>query len=322
MKSLLLSLCLGGVVSLSSQAKAALSYPTKPIRIVVGFAAGGPGDLFARLIGQFLNAAWGQPVVVDLRPGATGNIGADVVAKSSPDGYTLYLPSFSIAVNPSLYKNLSYNLISDFSPVCQFAEAAHVIVLHPNVPAKTLQQLLQLIRKEPRGLNFASAGNGTSSHLAGELVNMMAGVKLNHIPYKGMSPAHNDVIGGQVPLIFDNVSTALGAIKSGRLRAIAVSSAQRQPQLPEVPTLSESGIPGYEITAWYGLLAPAQTSELIVNQLHQQISQSLKEPATRERVNLLGAEVADKNPAAFQAHLKSEMTKWGKVVKAAAIKLD
>lgn len=300
----------------------AQSYPVKPIRIVTGFAPGGPTDIYARLIGQKLTAAWSQPVIVDARPGASGNIGADHAAKSAPDGYTLFLPSFSIAVNPSLYSKLPYDVLRDFAPVIQYASVGHVLLLHPSVPAHNVQEFLALARKQSSNLFYATAGNGTAGHLAGELFNMMHGVKLTHVPYKGMSLAQTDVISGQVSMIFDSMSTGLNAIRAKRLRPIAVTSLNRQTSLPDIPTFNESGLKGYELGAWYGLLAPTGTSREIIQRLYSEIARSLKEPDARERFANLGAELVDKNPEAFAAHLRAEVAKWGKVVKAAGLKVE
>lgn len=301
---------------------AAQSYPVKPIRIVTGFAPGGPTDIYARLIGQKLTAAWGQTVMVDARPGASGNIGADHAAKSAPDGYTLFLPSFSIAVNPSLYSKLPYDVLRDFAPVIQYASVGHVLLVHPSLPAHNVQTFLALARKQSSNLFYATAGNGTAGHLAGELFNMMLGVKLTAVPYKGIAPAQTDTIGGQVPMIFDSMSTGLTAIHAKRLRPIAVTSLNRQTALPDIPTFDESGLKGYELGAWYGLLAPAGTPRDIVLKLYSEIARSLKQPDARERFANLGAELVDKNPEAFAAHLRSEVAKWGKVVKAAGLKVD
>lgn len=316
-RSLWLVVCLFAPIIAHAQ-----QYPVKPIRIVVGFAPGGPTDIYARLIGQKLTAAWGQPVIVDARPGASGNIGADIVAKSLPDGYTLMLPSFSIAVNPSLYTKLPYDLMRDFAPVIMYASVGHILVVHPSVPARNVQELLALAKKQPSSLIYASAGNGTAGHLAGELFNMMLGVKLTHIPYKGMAPAQTDTIGGQVSMLFDSLSTGLTAIRAKRLRPIAVTTLERQPSAPDVPTLSESGLKGYELGAWYGLLAPTGTPRDIVQRLYSEVRRGVREADVRDRFTALGAELVDKNPEAFAEHLRTEIVKWGKVVKAAGMRVE
>lgn len=289
---------------------------------MVGFAPGGPTDIYARLIGQKLTAAWGQPVIVDARPGASGNIGADIVAKSPPDGYTLMLPSFSIAVNPSLYTKLPYDLMRDFAPISMYASVGHILVVHPSVPARNVQDLLALAKKQPASLLYASAGNGTASHLAGELFNMMLGLKLTHIPYKGMAPAQTDAIGGQVSMLFDSLSTALNAIRAKRLRPMAVTTLARQSSVPDIPTLSESGLNGFELGAWYGLLAPTGTPRDIVQRLYTEVTRGVREPDARDRFAALGAELVDKNPEAFTEHLRAEIIKWGKVVKAAGMRVE
>ena len=300
----------------------AQQFPIKPIRIVTGFAPGGPTDIYARLIGQKLTAAWGQPIIADARPGASGNIAADIVAKSAPDGYTLMVPSFSITVNPSLYPKLPYDLLRDFAPVSLYASVGHILVVHPSVPARNVQELMTLAKKTPSSLLYASAGNGTAGHLAGELFSMMLGVKLTHVPYKGMAPAQVDTIGGQVSMLFDSLSTGLTAIRAKRLRPMAVTTLNRQPSAPDIPTLSESGLKGYELGAWYGLLAPAGTPRDIIQRLYAEVARGLREPDARERFVALGAELVDKNPEAFGEHLRAEITKWAKVVKAAGIRVE
>ena len=300
----------------------AQTYPVKTIRIVNGFAPGGPTDIYARLIAQKLTAAWGQQVIVDPRPGASGNIGAEHVAKSTPDGYTLFLPSFSIAVNRSIYPKLGYDVLRDFAPVIQYASVGHILLLHPSVPARNTQELIALGKKQSQNLLFSTAGHGTAGHLAGELFNMMAGVKFTHVPYKGMSLAQTDAIAGQVSMIFDSLSTGLTAVRSKRLRPIAVTTLNRQSAIPDLPTISESGLKGYELGAWYGLLAPTGTPRDIVQRLYGEISRALKEPDSRERLATLGAELVDKNPEGFAEHLRAEVAKWGKVVRAAGMKID
>jgi tripartite-type tricarboxylate transporter receptor subunit TctC len=300
----------------------AQQYPVKPIRIVNGFAPGGPTDIYARLIGQKLSVVWGQQVIVDARPGASGNIGADHVAKSAPDGYTLFLPSFSIAVNPSIFPRLTYDVLRDFAPVIQYANVGHILLVHPSVPARSVQELVTLGKKGAPTLLFSTAGHGTAGHLAGELFNMMAAVKFVHVPYKGMSLAQTDAIAGQVSMIFDSLSTGLTAVRAKRLRPLAVTTMNRQSAVPEIPTISESGLKGYELGAWYGLLAPAGTPREIVMRLYTEISRAMKEPDARERLLMLGAELVDKNPEGFADHLRSEVAKWGKVVKAAGMKID
>lgn len=300
----------------------AQTYPVKPIRIVNGFAPGGPTDIYARLIGQKLTAAWGHQVVVDARPGASGNIGAEHVAKSTPDGYTLFLPSFSIAVNPSLFNKLGYDVLRDFAPVIQYANVGHILLVHPSVPARSVQELVALGKKGAPTLLFSTAGHGTAGHLAGEQFNMMAGVRFVHVPYKGMSLAQTDAIAGQVSMIFDSLSTGLTAVRAKRLRPLAVTTINRQLAVPEIPTISESGLKGYELGAWYGLLAPTGTPREIVQRLYVEISRAMKDPDARERLATLGAEPVDRNPEAFAEHLRAEVVKWGKVVRAAGMKID
>ena len=311
-----------GLLLLAAPFIHAQQYPAKSIRIVTGFAPGGPTDIYARLIGQKLTAAWGQTVIVDARPGASGNIAADHVAKSAADGYTLMLPSFSIAVNPSLNNKLPYDLLRDFAPVAMYASVGHILLVHPSVPAHNVQALLALARKPAVNLLYATAGHGTAGHLAAELFNMLGGVKLIHVPYKGMSLAQTDTIGGQVSMIFDSLSTGLTAVRAKRLRPLAVTTLNRQSSAPDIPTLAESGLQGYELGAWYGLLAPAGTPRDIVQRLYTEVSRGVREADARERFAILGAELADKNPEAFGEHLRSEIIKWGKVVKAAGLRVE
>lgn len=297
-------------------------YPAKPIRIVTGFAPGGPTDIYARLLGQKFIAVWGQQVIVDARPGASGTIATDHLVKSQPDGYTLMVPSFSMAVNASLYAKLPYDIARDIAPVAMVASVGHVLVVHPSVPARSVAELVTLARRQPAALAFSSAGTGTAGHLCGELFNMMAGAKVLHVPYKGMAPAQVDTISGQVSYLFDSMSTALPVIKSGRLRPLGVTTLNRQRNLPEVPTIDEAGLKGFEVGAWCGLIAPAGTPRDIVQKLSTEVSRALRDTEVLARLNALGAEPVDKGPDAFGQHLRAETEKWAKVIKAAGIKLQ
>ena len=297
-------------------------YPSKPIRLVVGFAAGGPSDVGARTIGQKLTEKWGQQVIVDIRPGAGGNIATEIVAKAPPDGYTLLLPAFAHAVNPSLYSRLPFDAEKDFAPIVLFASTPNMLVTHPSLPVTSVKELIAYAKTRPGQLSFGSAGNGTASHFAGELLNMMGGIKLVHIPYKGIAPAHTDTIGGQVQMMFDSVVNGLPAVKAGRLRALAVTTLKRWQGAPEVPTMSEAGLKGYEVNSWYGLLAPAHTPRDIIDRLNAEVRRSLHEPDARERLFSIGAEPMDNTPEEFGAYIRAEMEKWAKVVKAAGIRAD
>ena len=301
----------------------AQSYPAKPIRIVVPFPAGGIADLFARLIGQKFNEAWGQPAVVENRPGAGGNIGAEIVAKSPPDGYTLVMGSIGThSVNISLFRKLAFDPIRDFAPVALVMEAEGLLVLHPSVPAKTVKELIALARARPGQLTYASAGNGTAGHLAGELFKSMAKVDMLHIPYKGNVPAITDLIAGQTSLLFATMPTVLPQVQAGRLRALAVTGAGRSPAAPELPNIAEAGLPGYEVTNWIGIFAPAGTPREIIHKLNGEILRVMQAPEIRTRLTNEGAKFTPMTPDEFAAFVKSEVAKWAKVVKDAGIRVD
>jgi len=296
---------------------AAQSYPTRPIRLVVPYPPGGPLDIMARAIGQKLTEAWSQPVVVDNRAGAGGNIGADLVAKSPADGYTLLMGAVAThAINPTLYGKVPYDPIRDFAPVALVAQVPNVLVVNPAVPARTVRELIELARAKPGTLNFGSGSTGSTGHLAGELFNTMAGVKMVHIPYKGGAPAMADLLAGQVQLMFDNLANALPNVKAGRLRALAVTTLARSPAVPDLPTVAESGLPGFDLTTWFGLMVPAATPPEIVARLNAEIVRALAARDLRERLEKMGAEVPINNtPEHFAAFIRSEAAKYAKVVK-------
>jgi tripartite-type tricarboxylate transporter receptor subunit TctC len=301
----------------------AADYPTKPIRLVVPFSAAGTTDFLARAIAQKLGQNMRTTVIVDNRPGAGGNIGSDIVAKSDPDGYTLLLGTVGThAINASLYKKMPYDTVKDFAPITLVASVPNIVVVHPSVPAKSIKELLALAKSKPGQLTFASSGNGSSIHLSGELFKSMAGVDMLHVPYKGSGPAVSDLIGGQVNMMFDNMPSSLPHVKAGRLRAIAVTSAKRSPAAPDVPTIAESGVPGYEAVAWFGVLAPAGTPPAIVNKLNAEIVKVLKSPDVAQRLASQGAEPVSNTPEEFSAYIKTEMVKWAKVIKASGAQVD
>ena len=300
----------------------AQQYPMKPIRLVIGFSAGGPTDVTARLIGQKLTEKWGQPVVVEPRPGAGGNIAADFVAKSTPDGYTLLLPAFAHAVNPALYAKLPFDTVKDFAPVTLFATAANILAVHPSVPVRSVKEFIALAKARPGELTYGSAGNGTASHLAGELLNSMAGIKITNIPYKGSAPASTDLLGGHISAAFPGVGIAMTHVRSGRLRALGIASLKRSTMMPEVPTISEAGVPGFEVISWYGLLAPAGTPSDSVQRLNSEVTRSLHEPDAIERLKSIGAEAVTTSPAEFGAFITREIAKWSKVVRAAGVRVE
>ncbi|HTD90807.1 MAG TPA: tripartite tricarboxylate transporter substrate binding protein [Burkholderiales bacterium] len=300
----------------------AQQYPSKPIRILVGFAAGGPSDVAARTIGQKLTEKWGQQVVVDIRPGAGGNIATELAAKSPPDGYTLLEPAFAHAVNPVLYSKLPFDALKDFAPILLFASIANMLVVHPSVPATSVKELVAFAKTRPNQLTYGSSGSGTASHFAGELLNMMAGLKVTHVPYKGLTPAHVDTIAGQLSMMFDGIVTGVPAVKAGKLRALAVTTAKRWRGTPELPTMSEAGLTGFEVNSWYGLLAPTGTPREIITRLNSEVARSLREPDARERLYTIGAEPMGGTPEEFDKYIRSEMAKWSKVIKTAGITVN
>ena len=299
------------------------SYPSKPIRLVVPFPPGGTTDILAREVAQKLTDAWGQSVVVDNRPGAGGNIGAELVAKAAPDGYTLLMGTVGThAINSSLYAKLPYDHVKDFAPVILVADVPNVLVVNPALPVNSVAELIAYAKSNPGKLNFASSGNGTSIHLSGELLKTMAGVQMVHVPYKGSAPALTDLVGGQVQLMFDNLPSSLPQIKAGKLRAIAVTSATRAAALPDVPTVAEAGLPGFEATSWFGVLAPAGTPQAIVAKLNVEIARWLATPEAQERLRGQGANAAGGSPEDFAKHIAAETAKWAKVVKESGAKID
>ncbi len=301
----------------------AQSYPVKPIRIVVPFPAGGIADLFARHIGQKFTEAWGQPVVVDNRPGAGGNIGAEAVAKSPADGYTLVMGSIGThSVNVSLFSKLAYDPIRDFAPVALVMEAEGLLVLHPSVPVKTVKELIALARARPGQVAYASAGHGTAGHLSGELFKSMAKVDMVHVPYKGNVPAIVDLIAGQTSLLFATMPTVLPQVQAGRLKALAVTSSSRAPAAPDLPTIAEAALPGYSVTNWIGIFAPAGTPRDAVSKLNGEIIRIMQTSEIRTRLLNEGAKFTAKTPEEFGAFVRSEIAKWAKVVKDAGIRVD
>ena len=318
-----LAFCVVAVIAIAFVVAQAQDYPTKLIRIVVPFPAGGATDILARAAAQKMTEAWGQSVVVDNRPGAGGNIGSELVAKAAPDGYTLEMGTVGThAINASLYAKMPYDHVKDFAPVILVAGVPNVLVVNPSLPVNSVQELIAYAKANPGKLNFASSGSGTSIHLSGELFKVMAGVQMTHIPYKGSAPALQDLIGGQVQFMFDNLPPSLPQIKAGKLRALAVTSATRAPALPDTPTIAESGLPGYEASSWFGVLAPAGTSPAIIAKLNAQIAAWLATPEAREKMLALGANAAGGSPEDFAKHIAAETAKWQKVVKESGAKVD
>ncbi len=300
----------------------AQTYPVKPIRFVLAFGApGGAPDTIARTIGPKLTEAWGQQVLVDPRTGAGGTIATDIVAKAPADGYTILLASPSHAINPALYSKLPYDPVADFAAVSRVADVPNIVVIHPSVPARTVKQLIALARSKPGMLNYGSAGSGSSQHLAGELFQKMAGVKMVHVPYKGGSAVVLDLMSGQLQLTFGS-TTSLPGIRSGRLIALAVTTARRVSALPDLPTVSEAGLPGYEAAAWYAVFAPARTPRAIVEKLSAELARALKLPDVRERLAPQLIQPVGSSPAELAAFLDKEIVKWGAIVKESGAKVD
>src|SRR5258706_4508751 len=300
----------------------AQGYPNKTIRMIVPFAAGGPTDIIARTVGQKLTESWGQPVVIDNRGGGGGNIGSDILAKATPDGYSLAMIIVGHAINASLYSKLPYDPVKDFAPVTLAGAATIVLVAHPSVQAKSVKELIALAKSKPGKINWASPGTGTPHHLGGKLFKTLTGINMVHIPYKGAAPAVVDLLGGQVSLAFVSLPAALPHIKSGKLTALGVSGPQRSAVAPEVPTIAESGLTGYELENWYGVLAPAGTPRGIVNKLNGEIVKILQTQDVKERLNSQGFEIRTSTPEQFAAYLKSEIVKWAKIVKDSGAKVD
>ena len=291
-------------------------WPEKPVRFVVGFTPGGPSDILARALGQKLADSWGQQVVIENRPGAGGNIAAELVARSAPDGTTWLLGNNSIlATNQSLYGKLGYDPVKDFAPVALVAIQPNILVVNPSVPVSSVKELIALAKAKPGALNYASSGSGAAAHLAGELFKAMTGVQMVHVPYKGAQPALTDVIAGQAQLMFATSASVIPYIKAGRLRALAVTTAQRSATVPELPTISESGVPGFEAITWHGVVVPAATRGALVERLNADIVKVLHMRDLRERFESLGAELATGTPQDFAEYIAREIPKWAKVVK-------
>jgi tripartite-type tricarboxylate transporter receptor subunit TctC len=299
----------------------AADWPERPIRMLVGFAPGGGTDATARAIAPKLTALLGQQVIVDNRPGATGNIATDIVSKSNPDGYTLLMGTIAaLAINPSLYEKLPFDPIKDLAPVTRAVDSTNVLVLHPSVPAKSVKELIALAKTQ--SLNAGSSGVGGAGHLALELFNLQTGTKIVHVPYKGGGPAMIDLLGGNIQLIFATAASAVGHIKSGKIRALAVTTLKRSPLVPDLPTVAETGLKGFEANNWYGVLVPAKTSRAIIMRLNKDVSTALTTPDVKELLFKQGLDAAPESPEAFGAYIKSELTKWAKVVKAAGLKAE
>lgn len=300
----------------------AQDFPTKPLTIVVPFSPGGATDIMSRLLAERLNKRLGQPVLVENKPGAGTMIASEYVAKAPADGYTLLLAASSLGIAPSLYSKVNYDPIKDFEPVSQVASVVHVLVVHPSIPAKNVGELVTWLKANPTKANYGSVGAGTSTHLEAELFNSVAGVKMEHIPYKGSAPALTDMIGGRLQVMFDAYASSGPFIKDGKVRLLAVTTAQRSKSLPDTPTVSESGLPGYEAMPWLGLVAPAGTPAPVVNKIYAELHEVLKEPAVQEKFRSLGLDIIGSKPDEFKTFLRGDIVKWAKIVKDSGAKAD
>jgi tripartite-type tricarboxylate transporter receptor subunit TctC len=311
------------VAGLPLRAAAADAYPSRPIRMVVPFPAGGTTDILGRIAGQKITEALGQQVIIDNRGGAGGNIGTEMVAKAPPDGYTLLTdPGSTLTINPHAYSKLGFDPVRDFAPITILAEVPNILEVHPALPVKNVKELIALAKSKPGQINYASTGAGQSTHLSMELFKSMAHIDINHIPYKGSAPALVDLIGGQVSVMFDNMPTSLPHVKAGKLRALAVSTVRRSFALPQLPTVAESGLPGFEVSVWFSVLAPAATPRDIVQKLNAVLVKALQSPDVKQRLADQGAEPVANTPEQFAATIQRDLAKWAKVVKDANVKLD
>jgi tripartite-type tricarboxylate transporter receptor subunit TctC len=311
------------VASVAAPPAQAQSFPSKPVRMVIPFPPGGPLDAVGRTIAQKLTEAWGQNVLVDNRPGAGGNIGADLVAKSAPDGYTVVMGALSThAVNPSLYPKMPYDAIKDFAPISLVAVTPNVLVVNPSLPVNTAREFIAYAKANPGKLAFGSGSNGSAGHLAGELFKAETGADMLHVPFKGAAPAMQALLAGDTQLMFDNLASSTPQVKAGKLRALAVTTAQRSKLAPELPTLAEAGLPGFDITTWFGLLAPAGTPPDVIARWNSEVTRILNAPEVRERLLLLGVEPAPNSPQAFAQFIGSEMAKYARIVKLSGAKVD
>lgn len=315
-KYLLISLALPGY-ALAQQ------FPTKPIRIIVAYTPAGATDILARAVGQKMSETWGQPVIIDNRPGANGNIGTDAAAKANADGYTLLMVTAGThGINPSLYRKLPWDAVKDFAPVSLVAMVPNIFVVNNSVPVKSVKEFIAYLKNNPNKFNYGSPGNGSTAHLSMELLKTMTGTSMQHIPYKGSAGVLTDVIGGQIIATIDNMPVYLPQVKAGKIRALAVSAAKRSSAMPDLPTIAEAGVPGYNSSAWFGLVAPAGTPKPVIDKLAAETQRILKLPDVNERLSGLGAEPVGDRPEQFAAHIKSEIAKWAKVIKDANVELQ
>ena len=323
MKNLARSASLGAAALVFAAVAFAQPYPSKPVKIIVPYPPGGTSDILARSVGQKLTEALGQPVVVENKPGATGNIGADFVAKSPPDGYTLLLADIgSLAISPSVFATLPFDPVKDFAPVIMVAYSPHLLAVHPSVSAKDVKDLIALAKAKPNSLNFAVSGIGGANHLAGIEFAMRSAIQWTYIPYKGGSQAITDVMGGQAQVLFNGMLATYPYVKDGKLKVLAISSAKRFAAAPDIPTVAESGLPGFETGSWQGIVAPAGTPPEVVNKLHATVTAILATPEMKDRLDKAGAEVRPQSPAEFGAFIRDEKARWAKVVKESGAKFE
>jgi len=323
MNQLVKALIGGAALAAASTLAAAQAWPSKPIKFIVPYPPGGTSDILARAVGQKLQEKWGQPVVVENKPGATGNIGADFVAKSPPDGYTMLVADIgSLAIAPSVVKELPFEPVKDFAPVVMVAYSPHLLVVHPSVPAKDVKELIALAKAKPDSLNFAVSGLGGANHLAGIEFEQRAKIKWSYIPYKGGSQALTDMVGGQAQVMFNGMLATYPFVKDGKLKALAISSAKRFPAVPDIPTVAESGMPGFETGSYQGIVAPANTPAAIVKKMHDTVEEVLATPEMKERLDKAGAEVRPMSSEQFGTFIRTERDKWAKVVKESGAKFD
>lgn len=321
-RSILRAMALAGAVTftglsaLAPATAAAQNFPTKPVTIIVPFSAGGTTDILARIVGQYLGTKFGESVVIENRDGAGGNIGTQTAARAKADGYTLLMGTVGThAINPALYSKLNFDHIKDFQPLTRVAMVPNLLVVNPERPYRSVQELIEYAKANPGEIAFASSGNGSSIHLSGELFKLMAEVDMLHVPYRGSAPAVTDLLGGQVDIMFDNMPSAIQHVRNGTLVPLAVTPAQRSPELPEIPTIAEAGVPGYEATSWFGLFAPAGTPDDVVKVLHEAIAEALKDPEVIEKFSAQGAQVHSETPEEFAEFIAAETAKWADVVK-------
>jgi tripartite-type tricarboxylate transporter receptor subunit TctC len=311
-----------GLTAACAAAQGAANYPVKPIRYLVGYTPGGGADMLARAVGQKLAEAFGQQVIIENRPGAGTNIATEIAARSPADGHTLFMPTVANAINPTLYPKLTYDPIRDFAYVMNFAKVPGILVVHPSVPVRNVKELVALARARPNELRHGSTGIGSPHHLAGEIFKTMAGVKMIHVPYKGATPAIADVVAGHIEVYFGAMVSTLPHVKSARLRALGVTSTKRVAAAPDVATLDEQGLKGFETGSWFGMAAPRGTPREIINRLHAEAARAIQDPALRTRMSADGTEFVGDTPEQFTAFIKAEITKWGKAVKASGARVE